>query len=157
MVEDSFVWVWIGEPDKAQSALVPRAPWLADPAYNTVCGMEPLAARANLLVDNLLDLSHETYLHGGYIGTPEVANTPITTEVDDEAGIVYVSRHMHDADCPPSTPSPRVCRAASHAGKTSSSTRRACTCCTAASPPWASCRPSRVRTTRPSTSKSSTR
>ena len=23
-----------------------------------------------LLVDNLLDLSHETYLHGGYIGTP---------------------------------------------------------------------------------------
>ncbi len=63
--------------------------------------MEPLAARASLLVDNLMDLSHETYLHGGYIGTPEVANTPITTEVDDEAGVVYVSRHMDDAECPP--------------------------------------------------------
>jgi vanillate O-demethylase monooxygenase subunit len=63
--------------------------------------MEPLAARYGLLVDNLLDLSHETYLHGGYIGTPEVAETPITTEVDEEAGIVYVSRHMADAACPP--------------------------------------------------------
>jgi vanillate O-demethylase monooxygenase subunit len=48
-----------------------------------------------------MDLSHETYLHGGYIGTPEVAQTPITTEVDDDAGIVYVSRHMDDAECPP--------------------------------------------------------
>lgn len=99
--QDSFVWVWIGAPAQADPALVPRAPWLADPAYTTVCGMEPLAARAGLLVDNLMDLSHETYLHGGYIGTPEVANTPITTEVDDEAGVVYVSRHMDDADCPP--------------------------------------------------------
>jgi vanillate O-demethylase monooxygenase subunit len=63
--------------------------------------MEPLKARFGLLVDNLLDLSHETYLHGGYIGTPEVAATPTTTEVDDEAGIVYVSRHMDDAECPP--------------------------------------------------------
>jgi vanillate O-demethylase monooxygenase subunit len=99
--QDSFVWVWIGDHAKADPALIPRAPWLDDPGYATVCGMEPLDARASLLIDNLMDLSHETYLHGGYIGTPEVANTPITTEVDDEAGIVYVSRHMDDADCPP--------------------------------------------------------
>jgi vanillate O-demethylase monooxygenase subunit len=99
--QDSFVWVWIGDHAEADPALIPRAPWLADEKYTTVCGMEPLDARYSLLVDNLMDLSHETYLHGGYIGTPEVANTPITTEVDDDAGIVYVSRHMDDADCPP--------------------------------------------------------
>lgn len=98
---DSFVWVWIGERDRADPDLIPRAPWMADPGYTTVKGMEPLAARYGLLVDNLLDLSHETYLHGGYIGTPEVAETPITTEVDDERGIIYVSRHMDDAACPP--------------------------------------------------------
>ncbi len=98
---DSLVWVWIGEPERAGTSLIPRAPWLADPAYVTVRGMEPLAARYGLLVDNLMDLSHETYLHGGYIGTPEVAQTPILTEVDEEAGIVYVSRHMDDAECPP--------------------------------------------------------
>lgn len=99
--QDSFVWVWIGDHDQADKNLIPRAPWLDSPDYTTVCGMEPLAARYGLLVDNLLDLSHETYLHGGYIGTPEVAETPITTEVDDRAGIVHVSRHMDDAACPP--------------------------------------------------------
>jgi phenylpropionate dioxygenase-like ring-hydroxylating dioxygenase large terminal subunit len=98
---DSFVWVWIGQPDQADTALIPRAPWLADTGYTTVAGLEPLAARYELLVDNLLDLSHETYLHGGYIGTPEVADTPITTEVDEERGIVWVSRRMADAACPP--------------------------------------------------------
>jgi vanillate O-demethylase monooxygenase subunit len=99
--QDSFVWVWIGDSAAADATRIPRAPWLSDPGYTTVSGMEPLAARFGLLVDNLLDLSHETYLHGGYIGTPEVANTPITTEVDEAAGIVYVSRHMDDAECPP--------------------------------------------------------
>ena len=38
----------------------------------------------DLLVDNLLDLSHETYLHNGSIGTPEVATTPIEVEVDED-------------------------------------------------------------------------
>jgi vanillate O-demethylase monooxygenase subunit len=99
--QDSLVWVWIGDRDKADPAAIPRAPWLVDPRYAVVRGMEPLAARYGLLVDNLMDLSHETYLHGGYIGTPEVANTPITTEVDEERGVVYVSRHMDDAECPP--------------------------------------------------------
>ncbi|MER7807512.1 aromatic ring-hydroxylating dioxygenase subunit alpha [Streptomyces sp900116325] len=99
--QDSFVWVWIGDHDQADESSIPRAPWLDSPAYTTVCGMEPLAARYGLLVDNLLDLSHETYLHGGYIGTPEVAETPITTEVDEKAGVVHVGRHMDDAACPP--------------------------------------------------------
>ncbi|MBE1488530.1 aromatic ring-hydroxylating dioxygenase subunit alpha [Plantactinospora soyae] len=99
--QDSFVWVWIGDRAKADPTTIPRAPWLADPNYTTVCGMEPLNARYMLLVDNLMDLSHETYLHGGYIGTPEVAETPIQTEVDEDSGTVYVSRHMDDAACPP--------------------------------------------------------
>lgn len=99
--QDSLVWVFIGDPARADASQIPRAPYLDSPEFTTVAGMEPLAARFSLLVDNLLDLSHETYLHGGYIGTPEVAATPITTEVDEQAGIIYVSRHMDDAECPP--------------------------------------------------------
>ncbi|MEV6845712.1 aromatic ring-hydroxylating dioxygenase subunit alpha [Actinoplanes sp. NPDC051411] len=99
--QDSFIWVYIGDPATADPAAIPRAPQLTDPGWTTVSGMEPLAARYQLLVDNLLDLSHETYLHGGYIGTPEVAETPITTEVDDDRGVIYVSRRMADAACPP--------------------------------------------------------
>ena len=99
--QDSFVWVFIGDPALADAEAIPRAPWLDDPGYATVRGMEPLAARYELLVDNLMDLSHETYLHGGHIGTPEVAETPISTEVDEARDIVYVSRRMDDAECPP--------------------------------------------------------
>lgn len=99
--QDSLVWVWIGDAGAADPADVPRAPWLDSPDYTTVRGMEPLAARYELLVDNLMDLSHETYLHAGYIGTPEVAETPITTETDEDAGVVYVRRRMKDVACPP--------------------------------------------------------
>jgi vanillate O-demethylase monooxygenase subunit len=98
---DSLLWVWIGDESAADPAAIPRAPWLAGAGWATVSGMEHVPARYSLVVDNLLDLSHETYLHAGTIGTPEVAATPITTEVDDDRGIVYVSRHMVGAECPP--------------------------------------------------------
>ncbi|MFE2530461.1 Rieske 2Fe-2S domain-containing protein [Streptomyces sp. NPDC059371] len=99
--QDLFVWAWIGDPALADPGSVPRAPHMDSPHWTTVSGMEPIDADYGLLVDNLLDLSHETYLHGGYIGTPEVAETPIVTEVDEDAGIVRVSRRMDDAACPP--------------------------------------------------------
>jgi phenylpropionate dioxygenase-like ring-hydroxylating dioxygenase large terminal subunit len=94
-----WLWVWTGDPDRADATLLPAMPWLDDPSWSTVHGMEPLAARASLLVDNLLDLSHETFLHAGYIGTPEVADTPITTRV--EGNVVLVSRRMEGVACPP--------------------------------------------------------
>jgi vanillate O-demethylase monooxygenase subunit len=100
--QDSLVWVWIGDGEtNGDESAVPRAPWLDSPGYTVIRGMAPLKARYELLVDNLMDLSHETYLHAGYIGTPEVAETPITTEVDADAGVVYVSRRMTDVECPP--------------------------------------------------------
>jgi vanillate O-demethylase monooxygenase subunit len=99
--QDSFVWIWIGDADPAPADTIPRAPWFTSDKYTTVRGMEPLRARHSLLLDNLMDLSHETYLHGGYIGTPEVAETPITTQADEGSGVIRVSRRMDDAECPP--------------------------------------------------------
>ena len=96
-----WVWVWIGDPDNPDMDKLPDLPRLSDPAYGVVHGMEPLAARYGLLIDNLLDLSHESYLHAGSIGTPEVALTPIETTIDEENGVVYVSRHMESVECPP--------------------------------------------------------
>lgn len=101
LVTGPWVWVWIGDPEAADPAALPALPWLDDPGWAVVHGMEPLAARYGLLVDNLLDLSHETYLHAGYIGTPEVAVTPIDTDVDDDRGVVHVSRRMVSVACPP--------------------------------------------------------
>lgn len=96
-------WVWMGDPAAPDHTRLPAMPWAEPDAdgWTTVHGMEPLAARFGLLVDNLLDLSHETFLHAGYIGTPEVAETPITTEVDEERSVVRVSRRMDGVECPP--------------------------------------------------------
>ncbi len=95
-----WIWVWIGDPTHPGVAAPPVLPWLSEPGWAVLHGMEPIAARYGLLVDNLLDLSHETFLHAGYIGTREVAATPIETEVDDATGTVRVSRRMAAVECP---------------------------------------------------------
>jgi phenylpropionate dioxygenase-like ring-hydroxylating dioxygenase large terminal subunit len=96
-----WVLVWMGDPEHPDHDALPALPWLTEPGWKVLSGMQPLRARMSLLVDNLLDLSHETYLHAGFIGTPEVAATPIEAEVDEEAAVVRVSRHMDGAECPP--------------------------------------------------------
>ncbi|MFP4513665.1 MAG: Rieske 2Fe-2S domain-containing protein [Acidimicrobiales bacterium] len=96
-----WLFVWMGDPDAPDHTRLPDTPWLTDPVWTVLAGMQPLAARYELLVDNLLDLSHETYLHAGFIGTPEVAATPIESGFDEESGVVSVSRHMDGAECPP--------------------------------------------------------
>ena len=96
-----WLWIWMGDPADADESMLPEMPWTVDAGWTTVHGMEPLGARYGLLVDNLLDLSHETFLHAGYIGTPEVAETPISTAVDEERSVVRVSRRMEGVECPP--------------------------------------------------------
>ncbi|MGD0055060.1 MAG: aromatic ring-hydroxylating dioxygenase subunit alpha [Acidimicrobiales bacterium] len=96
-----WVWIWMGrgEPDHQK---LPETPWLQESdEWSSVAGVAKIDAPFHLLVDNLLDLSHETYLHNGSIGTPEVATTPIEVEVDDENRVVRVFRHMNDVECPP--------------------------------------------------------
>jgi phenylpropionate dioxygenase-like ring-hydroxylating dioxygenase large terminal subunit len=100
-VTGPWVWMWVGDPANADVSQLPALPWLSEPGWKVLHGWEPLAARYGTLIDNLLDLSHESYLHAGYIGTPEVALTPIETEVDDEANVIRVSRHMSAVECPP--------------------------------------------------------
>jgi len=63
--------------------------------WSAVSGVAKINASFELLVHNLLDLSHETFLHRGSIGTTEVATTPIEIEVDDEVHVVRVYRHMN--------------------------------------------------------------
>ncbi|MHB8379733.1 MAG: Rieske 2Fe-2S domain-containing protein [Acidimicrobiales bacterium] len=96
-----LVWIWMGRGGADESKL-PETPWLVDTEHWTsVSGVVKISASFDLLVDNLLDLSHETFLHNGSIGTPEVATTPIEVEVDEERHVVRVFRHMNAVECPP--------------------------------------------------------
>ncbi|MGY1710545.1 Rieske 2Fe-2S domain-containing protein [Geodermatophilus sp. SYSU D00758] len=93
------VWIWPGDPEQADPADVPDLPWLADEGWTHVKGVVPLKARQVLLVENLLDLTHETFLHPTSIGNAAVAATPI--EVVGEGNRVSFIRHMIGIEAPP--------------------------------------------------------
>lgn len=91
------IWVYTGNPALADPAKIPHVPWTTE--WWSATGHAPLKARASLLLDNLLDLSHESFIHAAGIGTPEVAETPIAVERDGD--VLWVRRFMHGVACPP--------------------------------------------------------
>jgi len=99
--QGAWVWIWMGKSAPDMDAL-PKLKWFTEiNNWSAVAGVAKIDAQFEYLVDNLLDLSHETFLHNGSIGTPEVATTPIEVETDEENNIVRVYRHMNSVDCPP--------------------------------------------------------
>jgi len=94
-----FVWVWIGDPQLADENKIPALQGCSDPdwvfegsTYHTKCNYV-------LLVDNLMDLSHETYVHPTSIGQHEIVEAPIKA-VSNEFSVT-VTRWMYSIDPPP--------------------------------------------------------
>jgi vanillate monooxygenase len=94
-----FVWVWPGDAALADPALIPECPWANHPEWAYGGGLYHIAADYRLMVDNLMDLTHETYVHATSIGQPEIDESPCTTAV--EGGEVVTSRFMNDIAAPP--------------------------------------------------------
>ena len=93
-----WIWIWTGDADLADPALIPDFHQLTDPGLATVGGTNLVKANYRLLNDNLLDLSHVGFVHTSTIGTREYsANATITAERID--GGVQVTRWV--IDCPP--------------------------------------------------------
>ena len=94
------VWIWMGEPAKADATKVPELPWLADPKWTATPGYIRLNSNYQFLIDNLLDLTHVTYVHKNTLaGDPREATTPTKTE--RLADGVRVGRWMIDFVPPP--------------------------------------------------------
>ena len=134
-LEEQAPWIfaWMGDPDAPDKSLLPAVQWFGNLSWAVVSGMEPLDAPYGLLVDNLLDLSHETFLHAGFIGTPEVAETPFTTDVDGTS-CSSVDEWLRSS-VRRSTVNRRDSRRRSIDGRTSNTTRRGSICCRCASHP----------------------
>jgi vanillate O-demethylase monooxygenase subunit len=93
------VWIWLGDPSAADASLVPDVSWLDHPEWVCAVGYHHIEANYKLLNDNLLDLSHETYVHGKTIGNDAVAESAVSV-VADERG-VYVDKVIERCHAPP--------------------------------------------------------
>ncbi len=59
-----FIWYWPGEPALADVSKIPAFPFNENPEeFSTVYGYLDVAGNYQLVVDNLLDLSHVEWLH----------------------------------------------------------------------------------------------
>ncbi len=79
------IWIWLGEPDLADAAKLPRLDFLGaspDTAFNA--GYLAGAANYQLYVDNILDLTHGDYVHPNTLGGGSVTRSrPQVTERAD--------------------------------------------------------------------------
>ena len=94
-----FVWVWPGDPARADAAKLHHLAWAESPEWAYGGGMYHVACDYRLMIDNLMDLSHETYVHATSIGQREIDETPAETVVEGDT--VITSRHMQGVMPPP--------------------------------------------------------
>lgn len=93
-----LLWIWMGDPERADQASIPSHSWLSAPGWTTVRGTMRGDARAQLINENLVDLSHVTFLHPETVGTAEVAEAPASTEYHERS--VRVVRSMSNVPNP---------------------------------------------------------
>ncbi|ONN68668.1 aromatic ring-hydroxylating dioxygenase subunit alpha [Pseudomonas oryzihabitans] len=94
-----FVWVWPGDQAKADPALIPHLEWAESPDWAYGGGLYHIQCDYRLMIDNLMDLTHETYVHASSIGQKEIDEAPPATRVDGDE--VITSRHMENISAPP--------------------------------------------------------
>jgi phenylpropionate dioxygenase-like ring-hydroxylating dioxygenase large terminal subunit len=58
-----MIWIWMGEAAQADEAVLPTIPSMADDQFSWVHGSLHVQANYQLVIDNLLDLTHVEFLH----------------------------------------------------------------------------------------------
>lgn len=94
-----WVWIWPGDPARADPAQIPDYHWNDDPGWIAVGDRFHVTGAAQLLIDNLLDLSHVQFVHGTTLGNDSVAEFPL--DVRREGQTIRIDRWIMDRPPPP--------------------------------------------------------
>lgn len=100
--QDAFVWIWMGDPAKADPATI--VPW---PYHNDATNwphkhaMYPIKAAAMLMVDNLMDLTHLGYVHTSTIGGNPSQHVEAKMDIERTPLGVKFTRWMLNSVPPP--------------------------------------------------------
>jgi phenylpropionate dioxygenase-like ring-hydroxylating dioxygenase large terminal subunit len=95
-----LVWIWMGAPDRAATSTPPTEHWmLDDSSWASSRSYLKVASSYVFLHENLLDLSHLTFLHANTFGTPDYALAPYETHIN--ADVIEVRRAVQPTRLPP--------------------------------------------------------
>lgn len=94
-----FIWIWPGDPELADESLIPHLEWADNPDWAYGGGMYHLNCDYRLMIDNLMDLTHETYVHPESIGHHAIDKVPVNTVVQGDS--IVTSRYMSNIVAPP--------------------------------------------------------
>ena len=101
---DGWVWIWMGDPDGADSGLVPDLSWRENQEWAVVEQYRRVECAYELLIDIQLDNTHAPFVHPDTLGSSAITDTPpkVRRMVDG----VRAERWMMDV-----VPSPTFARA----------------------------------------------
>jgi vanillate O-demethylase monooxygenase subunit len=97
-----LVWIWMGDPTRADPSKIMDIPYLAHPAWAGKPGYMHYKANYLLIVDNLSDFAHLAFVHAKTLGGSEdyaFKSKPLAIERLEDG--FRVERWHMDADCPP--------------------------------------------------------
>ncbi|NMO01987.1 aromatic ring-hydroxylating dioxygenase subunit alpha [Gordonia sp. TBRC 11910] len=93
---DRFVWVWLGDPYVADPQTIPDMHQMNDPAWAGDGETIALSCNYQLVLDNLMDLTHEEFLHTSSIGGRNISTSDFDVAHDDRS--VTLTRWMVDIE-----------------------------------------------------------
>lgn len=94
-----FIWVWTGDEKLADPAKIHHLEWAENPEWAFGGGLYHINCNYRLMIDNLMDLTHEAYVHTTSIGQSEIDEAPVTTKLEGDG--VTTSRFMDNVMPPP--------------------------------------------------------
>ena len=94
-----LVWIWMGDPARAAASTPPTEDWMLNASWASSRSYLKVACNYVFLHENLLDLSHLTFLHANTFGTPDYALAPYETHIG--ADEIEVKRAVQPTRLPP--------------------------------------------------------
>lgn len=95
-----WVWVWMGDPALADPARITDFHWLDDPLWRAKGAVYHVKGSYELIIENLLDLTHLSFVHQSTIGNSATAEAARVRAIRGEEEVTVV-RWMIDTPPPP--------------------------------------------------------
>jgi len=96
-----WLWIWMGDPALADPAKITDFHWLDDRGWGAKSSYLHVKANWQLIVDNLLDLTHLAFVHQTTIGTRALAEHA-TVKLTRNGDNIVITRWTIDHPAPPS-------------------------------------------------------